>query len=52
MKIESLEGKFKLGQDRSDRDKQAVLKHLRQAAKRVRSLHDLSASFYQLPRSK
>jgi len=47
MQIESLEGKFKLGQDRSDADKQGVLEHLRQAAPRERSLHDLSASFYK-----
>jgi transcriptional regulator len=47
MQIESLEGKFKLGQDRSDFDKQAVLEHLRQAERRERSLYDLSASFYK-----
>ena len=37
MQIESLEGKFKLGQERSDGDKQGVLDHLRQAAPRERS---------------
>ena len=47
MQIESLEGKFKLGQERSDGDKQGVLEHLRQAAPRERSLYDLSASFYK-----
>jgi transcriptional regulator len=47
MQIESLEGKFKLGQERSDADKQGVLDHLRHAAPRERSLYDLSASFYK-----
>ena len=47
MQIESLEGKFKLGQERSDVDKQGVLEHLLQAARRERSLYDLSASFYK-----
>jgi transcriptional regulator len=47
MQIESLEGKFKLGQDRSDVDKQGILEHLRQAERRERSLYDLSASFYK-----
>ena len=47
MQIESLEGKFKLGQERSDSDKQGVLEHLRQAARRERSLYELSASFYK-----
>jgi transcriptional regulator len=47
MQIEALEGKFKLGQERSDDDKRRVLDHLRQGAPRERSLHDLSASFYK-----
>jgi transcriptional regulator len=47
MQIESLESKFKLGQERSEADKQRVLEHLRQAGRRERSLYDLSASFYQ-----
>jgi transcriptional regulator len=46
MEIESLEGKFKLGQERSAGDKQGVLKNL-QTAKRERSLYELTASFYQ-----
>jgi transcriptional regulator len=46
MEIERLEGKFKLGQERSEPDKEAVLRHL-QSAKQARSLHDLTASFYQ-----
>jgi transcriptional regulator len=52
MQIESLEGKFKLGQERSDVDKQGVLEHLRQAARRERSLYDLSASYYKLSQQK
>lgn len=47
MQIESLEGKFKLGQERSDADKQGLLEHLGQAARRERSLHDFTASFYK-----
>lgn len=52
MQIESLEGKFKLGQERSDVDKQGVLDHLRQAARREPSLYDLSASFYRRSQQK
>jgi transcriptional regulator len=47
MQIESLEGKFKLGQERSDADKQGLLEHLGQAKRRERSLYDLTASFYK-----
>jgi transcriptional regulator len=47
MQIESLEGKFKLGQERSDADKQGLLQHLGQAKRRERSLQDLTASFYK-----
>jgi transcriptional regulator len=47
MAIESLEGKFKLGQERSDTDKQGLLEHLGQAKRRERSLQDLTASFYK-----
>ncbi len=46
MEIESLEGKFKLGQEGADANKQRTLKGL-QSAKRERSLHDFTASFYQ-----
>ena len=45
MEIETLEGKFKLGQERSETDKQGVLKGL--AARREPTLADLTASFYQ-----
>ena len=47
MQIESLEGKFKLGQDRSEVDKQGLLEHLGHAAQRERSLSEFSASFYK-----
>jgi len=47
MQIDSLEGKFKLGQERSDVDKQSLLERLRQATRQERSLYDLSASFYR-----
>jgi transcriptional regulator len=47
MQIESLEGKFKLGQERSEKDQQGMLEHLRQPAWRERSLYDFTASFYR-----
>ncbi len=47
MELESLEGKFKLGQTWNDRDKQAVLEHLRQGASSESSLYDISARFYR-----
>jgi transcriptional regulator len=46
MEIELLEGKFKLGQERSPSDKRSLLKNLA-SAKPARSLRDLTASFYQ-----
>lgn len=46
MEIELLEGKFKLGQERSETDRQNVLKHL-ETAKQNPSVHDFTASFYQ-----
>ena len=46
MEIESLEGKFKLGQERSDADKKGVLKGLA-SAKPERSIHDFTAEFYE-----
>ena len=51
MEIELLEGKFKLGQERSEGDRAGVLKNLQSAARRERSLHDLTASFYQRPKA-
>lgn len=47
MQIESLEGKFKLGQERSEADKQGILEHLRRPGRRERSLYELTASFYR-----
>src|SRR5262245_52422391 len=47
MQVESLEGKFKLGQERSEADKQGILEHLKQTGRRERSLADLTASFYK-----
>jgi predicted FMN-binding regulatory protein PaiB len=52
MQIESLEGKFKLGQERSEADKQGILEHLREVGWRERSLYDLSASFYKRSQQK
>ena len=46
MEIERLEGKFKLGQERSEADKAGILRNLR-SQKPGRSIHDLTASFYQ-----
>ncbi len=46
MEIERLEGKFKLGQERSAADKEGILRNLR-SAKQGRSIHELTASFYR-----
>jgi len=46
MEAELLEGKFKLGQDRSEADKQSTLKGL-QSAKAPRSMYEFTAAFYQ-----
>lgn len=46
LEIELLEGKFKLGQDRSPADKQSLLKKLGDA-KASRSLRDFTAGFYE-----
>lgn len=45
LEIDLLEGKFKLGQDRSPDDKESLVKNL-QRAKEPPSLHDFTASFY------
>jgi transcriptional regulator len=45
MEVELLEGKFKLGQDRSEADRESLLKKLGEA-KEPRSLRDLTAAFY------
>jgi len=46
LEIELLEGKFKLGQDRSPEDRESLLNKLGRA-KSPRSLRDLTASFYE-----
>jgi transcriptional regulator len=46
MPIELLEGKFKLGQERSEADRQVVLKNL-QSAKYARSIYEFTAAFYK-----
>ena len=46
MQIELLEGKFKLGQERSEADRQGILNHL-QNARSERSLYALTESFYK-----
>ena len=46
MQIELLEGKFKLGQERGDADRQALLKNL-QSAKPARSIYDFTTEFYK-----
>ena len=47
MQIESLEGKFKLGQERSDVDKENLLEHLHHPSRQERSIYDFTASFYK-----
>jgi len=46
MQIELLEGKFKLGQERSEADRQAIVRNL-QAAKGTRSISEFTAEFYK-----
>ena len=46
MEVELIEGKFKLGHDRSEADRQGILKGL-ETAKKDTSIHDLTASFYK-----
>ena len=46
MRIERLEGKFKLGQERDEADRQALLKHLA-SAKPARSFAEFTAEFYR-----
>ncbi|SRR5579871_88297 len=48
MPIELLEGKFKLGQDRSAADRAGILEHLPKA-RGERSLAEFTASFYRRP---
>jgi len=53
MQIELLEGKFKLGQERSQADRQSIVKNLA-SAKQPRSIAEFTAAFYkraQAPRT-
>lgn len=47
MEIDAIEGKFKLGQERSEADRQGVLEHLKSGAYKEQSLYDLTRVFYQ-----
>jgi transcriptional regulator len=47
LEIEALEGKFKLGQERSDGDKAGVLAHLHEGAYHERSLYEVTEAFYR-----
>ena len=49
MEIEAIEGKFKLGQERSTGDRQGVLAHLREGGYRERSLYQVTEAFYRSP---
>ena len=49
MEIEALEGKFKLGQERSEGDRNGVLAHLARGEYKERSLYDLTQAFYKSP---
>jgi transcriptional regulator len=46
MRVELLEGKFKLGQERSEADKQALIRHL-ESARRPPSISEFTADFYK-----
>jgi len=46
MEIQALEGKFKLGQERSEGDRTGVLAHLARGEYKERSLHDLTRAVY------
>lgn len=47
MDIEALEGKFKLGQERTVGDRRGVLEHLQEGAYRERSLYEVTDAFYR-----
>jgi transcriptional regulator len=47
LKIELLEGKFKLGQDRSPEEKRELLEHLRRAPQWERPLLEFAASYFR-----
>jgi transcriptional regulator len=47
MEIDALEGKFKLGQERSEGDRRGVLEHLQKDPYRERSLYEITEAFYR-----
>jgi transcriptional regulator len=47
MEIQALEGKFKLGQERSEGDRNGVLAHLARDGYKEQSLHDLTQAVYK-----
>jgi transcriptional regulator len=47
MELEAIEGKFKLGHERSEADRNGVLGHLEKEPYRERSLYQLTSAFYQ-----
>jgi len=47
MKIELLEGKFKLGHERGEAERKSIVEHLK-AEKRERSLGELTEAFYRI----
>jgi len=49
MEIEAIEGKFKLGQERSEGDRTGVVAHLKNEPYKERSLSDLTERFYANP---
>jgi predicted FMN-binding regulatory protein PaiB len=49
MEIQALEGKFKLGQERSEGDRNGVLAHLARGEYKERSLYDLTQAVYKSP---
>ena len=49
MEIQAIEGKFKLGQERSEGDRNGVLAHLARGEYKERTLYDLTQAFYQAP---
>ena len=50
LEIDLLEGKFKLGQERNEADRESILKHL-QTEKPERSIYDLTAAYYARPKA-
>lgn len=49
MEIQALEGKFKLGQERSEDDRKGVLANLARGSYKERSLYELTQAFYKNP---